>query len=91
MIRKSAFLAWGAKSDTTEYVFESLSGSDKVSGPDDPMAAALAVLSVQEKGLDAFLGATLGFAPPGERGEYRRVLETGINELHALLKRDGIL
>jgi hypothetical protein len=91
MIRKSAFLAWDAKRDTTKYKFESLAGSDKASGPDDPMAAALAVLSVQEKGLDVFLGATLAFAPLSNRAKYRRVLSAGVSELHALLERDGVL
>jgi hypothetical protein len=91
MIRKGAFLAWDAKGDTTDYVFASLAGSDKSSGPDDPMAAALAVLAVQENGLDTFLGATLGFASLSERSKYRRVLNSGIVELQALLQKDGIL
>lgn len=91
MIRKSAFLAWAPQKDTTKYVFPSLSSSAKASGPDDAMAAALAVLSVQEKGLDSFLGATLAFASLSERAKYRRVLDAGVDELHALLKRDGVL
>jgi hypothetical protein len=91
MIRKSAFLAWDPKKDSTEYVFPSLRSSAKASGPDDAMAAALAVLSVQEKGLDSFLGATLAFASLSERAKYRRVLGAGVDELHALLKRDGVL
>lgn len=91
MIRKSAFLAWGPGRDTTEYVYPTLAGSDKTSGPDDPMAAALAVLTVREKGIDRFLGASLAFAPPEERDAYRQVLQAGINELEALLQTDGIL
>jgi hypothetical protein len=91
MIRKSAFLAWGGGRDTTRYIFESLANSEKTSGPDDPMAAALAVLSIQEKGLDSFLGASIAFAPPSERADYRRVLGTGIHELQTLLERDGVL
>lgn len=91
MIRKSAFLAWEPGRDTTPYVYSTLVGSDKASGPDDPMAAALAVLTVREKGLDRFLGATLAFAPPEERTAYRQVLQAGIHELEALLQSDGIL
>jgi hypothetical protein len=91
MIRKSAFLAWEPGRDTTRYVYSTLVGSDKASGPDDPMAAALAVLTVREKGLDRFLGATLAFAPPEERTAYRQVLQAGIHELEALLQSDGIL
>lgn len=91
MIRKSAFLAWNPSIDTTKYVFGSLAGSDKMSGPDDPMAAALAVLTVEEHGLDHFLGGTLTFASPAERPAYRQVLSDGIDELGTLLRRDGLL
>jgi hypothetical protein len=55
------------------------------------MAAALAVLSVREKGLDRFLGGTLTFAPAAERAAYRQVLEDGLGELAALLERDGVI
>lgn len=91
MIRKSAFLAWDASQDTTRYVFPDLSASGKSSGPDDPMAAALAVLSAREKGLDRFLGSTLAFAPVNERPAYRQVLGAGIGEIEVLLQRDGLL
>ena len=91
MIRRAAFLAWGPSRDRTTYAFPSLAGSDKSSGPDDPMAAALAVLSVREQGLDRFLGATLAFAAPGERASYRRGLQAGLGELEALLQADGLL
>ncbi|SDL61583.1 hypothetical protein SAMN05661010_02102 [Modicisalibacter muralis] len=91
MIRRSAFNAWGSGQDTTEYKFPTLANCEKTSGPDDPMAVALAVLTVREKGLDAFLGASLAFAPRAERAEYRRVLSAGINELEALLRADGVL
>jgi hypothetical protein len=91
MIRKSAFVAWGSGRDKTVYVHPTLAGSEKASGPDDPMAAALAVLSVREQGLDRFLGATLAFAPAAERAGYRQALQSGIHELEALLQADGIL
>ncbi|MGV2862093.1 Qat anti-phage system QueC-like protein QatC [Achromobacter sp. AGC39] len=91
MIRRAAFLAWGHGRDRTTYAFPSLAGSDKSSGPDDPMAAALAVLSAREQGLNRFLGATLAFAAPCERGSYRRVLQAGLGELEALLQVDGLL
>lgn len=91
MIRRAAFLAWGPGRDATPYVFPSVVGSDKSSGPDDPMAAALAVLSVREKGLDRFLGAALAFASPAERATYRQVLQLGLSELEALLQADGLL
>lgn len=91
MIRRAAFLKWNPGLDTTGYAFPSVVGSDKASGPDDPMAAALAVLSARDQGLDRFLGATLAFASPGERTSYRRVLQLGLDELEALLQADGLL
>lgn len=91
MIRRAAFLSWGPGRDTTQYAFSSLAGSDKSSGPDDPMAAAQAVLSVRDQGLNRFLGATLAFASPNERGSYRQVLQSGLDEIEALLQADGLL
>jgi hypothetical protein len=91
MIRRSAFKAWGPAKDHTSYSFKSVVGSDKTSGPDDPMAAALAALTVRGQGLDRFLGATLAFATTTERPHYRRVLSAGIAELEALLVGDGLL
>lgn len=91
MIRKSAFLAWGRQTDTTRYVYPSLAQSDKSSGPDDPMAAALAVLTVRTHGLDRFLGATLAFASPDDRRAYRNMLAAGVTELETLLHADGLL
>ena len=91
MIRKSAFLAWGPSKDATRYVFDNLATSEKKSGPDDPMAAALAVLSVREKGLDGFLGASLAFAQPTERTAYRTMLMSGFSELEELLTADNLL
>ena len=91
MIRKSAFLAWGPGKDATDYVFGNLSASEKKSGPDDPMAAALAVLSVRASRLDSFLGASLAFASPSDRAAYRTMLMSGFSELEALLVRDGLL
>jgi hypothetical protein len=88
---QGAFYAWGPDRDGTKYVHDSLAEADKSSGPDDAMAAALAVLTVEERGLDRFLGATLGFAATDERSSYRRVLSDGLAEVEAVLRRDGVL
>ncbi|WP_080419655.1 Qat anti-phage system QueC-like protein QatC [Burkholderia ubonensis] len=91
MIRKGAFHAWGPGKDETVYRHESLLAADKSSGPDDAMAAALAVLTVKERGLDRFLGATLGFAPTADRESYRDTMRRGLSEVEAILRRDGVL
>jgi hypothetical protein len=92
MIRRASFLKWGGPTkDTTNYVHPNLSGSAKASGPDDPMAAALAVLKARDNGIDRFLGSSLVFASASERPLYRHALETGLAELEALLVGDGLL
>jgi hypothetical protein len=92
MIRKAALIAWDPARDTTEYVHPSLANAGKgLARPDDAMAAALAVLTARQKGLDRFLGASLAFADPAARLAYRNVLANGLNELETLLQRDGLL
>ncbi|MNL81060.1 hypothetical protein D3C87_2080700 [compost metagenome] len=55
------------------------------------MAVACAVLAMEAKGIDAFLGATLSFSNQNERAEYRDVAERALLELSTLLKQDGVL
>lgn len=75
----------------TDYAYPSLKNADKSSGPDDPMAAALAVLNVRKQGVEKFLGASLAFASAQEHVHYKNVINQGIDELEALLKRDKLL
>lgn len=91
MIRRGAFQAWEAGLDGTKYAHKSLADAEKSSGPDDAMAAALAVLTVREKGLDRFLGSTLAFADLSERDSYRKMLSAGLAEVEAVLHQDGLL
>lgn len=55
------------------------------------MAVACAVLTAEQRGIDSFMGATLTFASDADRPHYRRVVEQGLAELAALLRRDGVL
>ena len=91
IVRKSSFIAWGSNKDGTDYVYPNLAVAEKKSGPDDPMAVALAVLNIRDKGLNSFLGASLAFAPPSERSAYRRMLMLGFSELETLLAADQLL
>lgn len=91
MVRKASFLHWGPGKDHTVYRYPSLVGSDKSGSPDDPAAVASAVLLANHKGVDVFLSASLSFAAPEEREEYRSVVKQGLRELEALLMRDGVL
>ncbi len=89
MVRKAAIQRWGF-SDTTRYKFSALSAAGKTSA-DDPMAAACAVLTAEQRGIDSFLGATLTFASDADRPHYRRVAEQGLAEIASLLRRDGVI
>jgi hypothetical protein len=55
------------------------------------MAAACAVRLRDSRGIDALLGATLSFAETTELADYTRMINAGLDELGALLRRDGIL
>jgi hypothetical protein len=90
MVRKAAFLRWGASADATRYKFPRLANSGK-SSADDPMAVACGVLTSRAHGVDRFLGASLAFASMTDRPHYRRVLAAGLAELGSLLDRDGLL
>ena len=89
MVRKAAILHWG-HADTTKYKFMNLSNSGKADA-DDPLAVACAVLTVEQRGIDSFLGATLTFASDDDRPNYRHVAEQGLAELARLLRRDSVL
>jgi hypothetical protein len=90
MVRKAAFLRWAPASDNTRYRFTNVTNSGK-SYADDPMAVAVAVLTARRGGVDKLLGATLSFASLTERPKYRRMLESGLDELAELLSKDGLL
>lgn len=89
MVRKAAFQHW-RNFDKTIYKFKDLSGAGKANA-DDPMAVACAALTAENKGIDAFLGATLAFASDADRPHYRHVAERGLAELAILLRSDGII
>lgn len=87
LIRRAAFHAWGVV-DKTEYVFKDLSRQDKDHAKsDDVRSVALALATVEDVGLDRWLGATLVSSLISNKAQLKEVITRGLAELRALLTR----
>lgn len=90
MIRRSSFLAWGVD-DQTEYVFADLSIKNKEhAGFDDVRSAAIAIATVEDSGMERWLGATLASPLISDKDQLKGVISRGLNEVKALLNYFGI-
>jgi 7-cyano-7-deazaguanine synthase in queuosine biosynthesis len=91
LVRRAAFKRWG-KEDQTEYKYNDLSiQSDDYSNYDDVRSVAMAILEINESGLDAWLGTSLNTALLGDTKDYKATIVEGLNELEDLLKGYNIL
>ena len=82
---------WGID-DETIYKYGDLSiKSDDYSNYDDVKSAALAILEIKEKGLDAWLGSSLSTTLLGDTSRYKNTITTGLGELEEFLKGYNIL
>ena len=89
-IRRAAFIAW-KDDDSTAYVYEDLGTPDEAHAAfDDVRSVAFALLSVQEDGLDRWLGPTLSSPLIANRAALREMLKRGLNELGALHAKYGL-
>ncbi|MFF1831168.1 Qat anti-phage system QueC-like protein QatC [Paenarthrobacter sp. NPDC058040] len=89
-IRRAAFVAWG-RNDTTPYVFDNLGRPDEDhSAFDDVRSVAIARLTVQEDGLDRWLGPVLSSPLIKNRPELRKMLQRGLDELGVLQAKYGL-
>ena len=85
LIRRAAFRAWGVK-DETVYFYTDLSVKDKNhAGFDDVRSVALASATVDDSGLDRWLGATLVSPLIPDKEHIKQVITRGLAELVALL------
>jgi hypothetical protein len=83
-IRRAAFIAWDVD-DTTSYVYEDLGKPDEDHAAfDDVRSLAIARLSVQEDGLDRWLGPALSSPLIKDRAGIRAMLQRGLDELGSL-------
>ncbi|MFE4835538.1 Qat anti-phage system QueC-like protein QatC [Arthrobacter sp. NPDC056691] len=89
-IRRSAFIAWGQE-DATTYVFGNLGLPDEDHAAfDDVRSVAFARLTVQEDGLDRWLGPALSSPLVENRPGLRKMLQRGLDELGALHTKYGL-
>jgi hypothetical protein len=86
LIRRAAFTRWGV-ADQTEYKYQDLSPDDESHArSDDVRAAAMAIVDVQQNGLDAWLGTSLSSPLVHDRGSLRGVVMRGLDEIEQFLK-----
>jgi hypothetical protein len=90
-IRRASFMHWG-RPDPTEYFFQDLGKRDKDhAGFDDVRSVAFAQLSIEEDGLDRWLGTSLSSPWIHDRVVLREMIERGLEELRALHVSYGLL
>ncbi len=89
-IRRAAFLAW-ARTDSTQYFYDDLSKPDSDHAAfDDVRSVAVARLSVNEGGLDGWLGPGLSSSLITNRSAVRDMIQRGLDELGLLHTRYGL-
>lgn len=90
-IRRAAFIAW-EHDDSTEYFYENLGRPDDDHAAfDDVRSVALARLTVQEDGLDRWLGSALSSSLIANRPALRQMLQRGLDELGRLHAKYGLV
>jgi 7-cyano-7-deazaguanine synthase in queuosine biosynthesis len=90
-VRRSAFLAWGAVQDTTDYVYEPIGKNDaEHSGFDDVRSVAIALAAVQTDGVESWLGHALASPLIADRAALLAMLQRGLEELRALHQAYGV-
>lgn len=89
MVRRAAFKA-GNMVDSTKYSIKKLAKGGIENDANDISAVAMACLMKEKKGIRYFAGS-LAFAEPETATLYEKVVETGVNELHSLLKYHKVI
>jgi hypothetical protein len=100
LVRRAAFLRAGL-ADTTElssykgvrgsYVFKNLAAAAKEKTAVDIRAAGRACMQVDMEGVERFIGGGLAFASREDRPKFVGVVERGLAEIQALLKKHRVL
>jgi hypothetical protein len=100
LVRRAAFLRAGL-ADTTElssykgvrgpYVFMKLAAAAKKKSAVDIRAAGRACLQVEVEGVERFIAGGLAFASREDRPRFVGVVERGLAEIQALLKKHRVL
>lgn len=89
-IRRAAFDSWG-RDPTPQYKYDKLGINDHAhSGFDDVRSMGIAIEVVKRRGLDEWIGSGLGMLPSKDRQKYAGVLDRGIKEIAAFLRKSGV-
>lgn len=89
-IRRAAFLAWNVD-DSTTYVYENLGTPDEDHAEfNDVRSVALALIDVEQRGLDRWLGMSLSSPRISNRQALRDMAGRGLRELGALHVQYGV-
>lgn len=89
-IRRAAFNSWG-RDPTPQYKYDNLGIKDaRHSGFDDVRSMGMAIEVVKRRGIDEWIGSGLGMLPAADRTKYASVLERGIAEIGAFLRKSGV-
>lgn len=90
LVRRAAFMEWGQQ-DLTAYTYEDL-GRDhaKYANFDDVRAAAMAIKTVEEIGVDEWVGPQLCSPFISSPDQYLNLIELGVCELGIFLQEMGV-
>lgn len=87
-VRRAALSAWGKRADSTVYVYADLGKGDAEHAYfDDVRSMSIALRSVDEKGLEAWIGHALASSNISNRPALMAMLGRGLNEVRALHKK----
>jgi len=87
MVRRAAFLKAGIEDETERGYCLPLKGSNSR----DVAAAALAVMQIEQYGIESLIKSELSFTNGAERKQYVGMVERGIEEIGNLLKWNSLL
>lgn len=91
LIRRSAFHRW-QQEDRTKYVYANLARrGPKHSGFDDVRALGVAMATVAENGLDAWLGQSLNSRLVGDPAPFKETVARGLEEVQTFLRAGRIV
>ncbi len=86
LIRRAAFHHWGTK-DQTKYVYDKLKSH---AGFDDVRAAAMAVHTLRQQGIQEIIGSSLTSVHLPDPGKHIDTVKRGFEELGAFLSAQGV-
>ena len=92
LVRRASFHRWGSPDPTKPYKYSALgTPGPKHKDFDDVRAAAFAVETVRQRGLDAWIGGSLNSSQLTPIGPLRDVARRGLSEIEDFLRSQGVV